>query len=282
MDRIPVRSALGAAKTIAAISLFSAMAISTAHAIPLVVTFDPSGAGLGGSITPFQSTTQNGLDSARAVINADGSFTETGILRFDVFNAPDTSPIAPGTSGLGTTYGLYLTFTATGNLVGFNPANPSAPSSGSFTSINYSLIGDPGHGNTLTAPTTGSDAVLTDVGGNDIVLAQGGSLLANSVSINDLGIPTASVVLSMTQAGTSFFAAPPDVNVFAASFTNSPGTFEFASGPGDTTFLAITGSFNNNFDKIPEPGPMLMLGTGLLLLSMLRFRPKQRGGQPLS
>jgi len=254
------------------VGTFSLVAAPRAQAIPLLVTFDPSGAGLGGSITPFQSTTQNGLDEARAVIKSNGSFTETGVLRFDVFNDPSSTPIS--TSGLGTTYGLYLTFTATGNLVGFDPANPAAPSSGTFSSISYSLIGDPGHQDTLSSAKIGAKPVLTDVGSNDIVLATGGSLLTTSVSINTLGIPTASVVLGMTQAGTSFFKAPPDVNLFAASFTNSPGTFEFAPGANGTTILAITGAFNDNFDKVPEPTGLAVLGTGLLALGLLgRWRP---------
>ena len=245
----------------------SLLAPQSAQAVPLVVTFDPSGAGLGGTITPFQSITQNGLDAARAVIKSNGSFTETGVLRFDMFNDPSSAPIF--TSGLGTTYGLYMTFSATGKLVGFDPANPSAPTSGSFTSISYSLIGDPGHQDTLSAATIGTKPMLTDVGSNDVVLATGGSLLVTSVSINSLGIPTASVVLSMTQAGTSFFNAPPDVNVFAASFTNSPGTFQFATAANGNTILAITGAFNNNFDKIPEPASMVIFGAGLLALRLV-------------
>jgi hypothetical protein len=62
------------------------------------------------------------------------------------------------------------------------------------------------------------------------------------------------------------------VNVFAASFTNSPGTFEFAAGPGGTTILAITGAFNDNFDAVPEPATIAVLGAGLLGFGLLRRR----------
>jgi len=269
------RRAIKLAGMTAVMGVAALAAAPGAQAVPLVVTFDPSGAGLGGSITPFQSATQNGLDNARAIINSNGTFTESGVLRFDVFNDPSSAPIF--TSGLGTTYGLYLTFSATGSLTGFNPANPAAPTSGTFSSINYSLIGDPGHGDTLTAATTAANPVLTDVGGNDIILASGGSLLTTSVSINSLGIPTASVVLGMTQAGTSFFLSPKGVNVFAASFTNSPGTFAFAAGPGGTTILAITGAFNDNFDAVPEPATITVLGIGLFGLGLLRRRRPAKG-----
>lgn len=251
------------------LSAFVAIAAlsTTASAAPLVVTFDPTGAGLGSGIAPFQSDTQNGLDAARAVIdNTTGNFVENGILRYDIFN--NGVNIVPNT-GLHTSYNLYLSFTGTGVLPGFNAADPRG-ATGFFTSVTYRLIGDPGANDVLTPAATGVDPRLNGVAPpglppGDILLATGG-VGPTSVGINSFGVPTASAVLSLTQAATDFFLAPLNVNQFQASFTNSPGTFAI-NNLGTSTEVVITGSFNSNYAAVPEPAPLAVMGIAILGLA---------------
>jgi hypothetical protein len=246
----------------------------------LVVTFDPAalasvGSAGTGSLANFNSDTQNGGDNSLAVIQSNGNFTENGILAFSSF-ALASNNLSPLTTGLLIDYNLYLTFTATGSLTNWNPANP-ANASGQFNTLTYQLIATPTSA-LVTPPTSGTAPSIAGTApvltaSSTLLLASSSLVINSSVSTNNFGIPTASVLLGLTQAGTTFFAAPPGINEFDASFTNSPGTFTYSGVYGDGhENLAITGSFNDNFAIVPEPASIALIGSGLLGLGFVGRR----------
>jgi len=257
-------------KTLAMGAIIATASATSAFA-GLEVTFDPTGAGLGGSITPFQSNIQVGSDDSLAIIQSNGAFTENGVLQVSGFNN-NGSTIGPLLTGVGVNYQLYVTFSATGQLSGWDPTNPTN-ANGTFSTLNFSIIGIPGTATTVNPPSVlpnpnGTPSVLSNTAGA-ITLATGSTIVGSAVSI-ETGVPAATVELGLTQAGTSFFAAPPGINEFLAAFTNNTGTFTFGAEQGDGQInLAIEGSFDESFDILPAPEPasLAVLGTGILGLA---------------
>jgi hypothetical protein len=261
-----------------AAAVIGSLAAGTAAQAATLVTFNPSGAGLS-TQGAFQADNYALSDFAIATIdNATGAFTETGTLRLNQFFSSST-PVFASATGLGNgtgadAYGLYITFTGTGTLPGFSPGSPPAPVNGTFSSISYSFLGDPG--NTDTVSPTG---ILTDNGATDIVLATG-SLAGgiNAVSIGSSGVPSADVLLTLlqTSAGNLFFAAPPNIGFMEDSFTNTTSVFTF-NNDGTTTTLNIDGGGGNGtfLTAVPEPASLLVMGCGLLGLGLIRRTSKQ-------
>jgi hypothetical protein len=187
-------------------------------ATPIDVTWNPTGAGI---TNAGAFTFDNVLINTYANIDITGggtAFSEQGFARLTVFSN-NGLPTAVPTAGLpgGTPYSLYISFTATGT------QTAGIPSTGNFTSLNFSLLGAPG---VTTFADSNNDGIFEVTGAPTVTLATG-SLIGGSTSLT-LG---SAGLLPAAQILTTFVPNP----AFAAFFVN----------PNAFTQMDLTAAFTN-------------------------------------
>ena len=117
----------------AALGIAAAALATGASALP-AFTFSPGAVGLAGA--SFTGDNLIVSDYASVVLDGLGGFTETGFLSIGSAQLVG-STFTPG--GLTSTYGMYIAFSGAGTTTVGNPS--AVPTSGTFTSLNFTLFG---------------------------------------------------------------------------------------------------------------------------------------------
>jgi hypothetical protein len=248
---------------------------STALAAP-VFTVDPSG--LGARQGPFQADFMTGFSSTLLNSTADGH-TGEGWLQFTSFKL-GSSFVLPPASGLGTDYGLFLTFRLT-DVLSEGTLN-AAGSTNTLTQLDYKMYFDPGTGDPTMLPgktfntftdgnaNSGTDPTYVDVGNNDILIAEG-SLISGTSGFNNLGGAFLNTINNfiLNTSGSDFFTAPvPFFNVTFSEFNNT--TQGILRNGNLISINQASGGVD--FNKIPEPASLALIGLGLFAMGAVRRR----------
>jgi len=221
--------------------------------------------------------------------NTTGAFTENAVLDFTQFQNTG-NPIA--VAGFGTTFSLYVTISAAGTSGGVPASGSGTSTNGNFTSLTYTLWGNPNGFPTVTVPTGGAPVITGNTGAFALAF---GSLINGTTTLTAPAgggfSPTANANLTFqacTAAGqdggacigneSAFFTSPPpgNINLVVGNFSSTTTVTTLTPG-SPTSFLDIRGGGGNLTIAVPEPSTLALLGSGLFALgAFVRRRRRNR------
>lgn len=261
-----------------ALLAIGAAASTSAFAAP-TFQINPNSNGFATEGTVVTADGLNGNSSARIV--QDTSYAGPGVRYTGVGYIAYTGltlngqPVDIIDSRLGLDYQLYATFNQSftcGSLL-----NPGVTCS--VDTVSLSLFGDVRPFSTFTQATVGADPSVTP-NGTQVLLGTVDTVIAGEAGIDSLGgaFQNVNTNFNLTAAGSAFFIDPIPFYSFAFSaFNNTSQGIACDTGAGmgcvNATIVAITqetGVTDFNGLAIPEPGPLALIGLGLLGMGFLR------------
>jgi len=252
--------------------LFTGASLANAAA-PIDVTWNPSATPLS---TSAAFTFDNVLINTYANIDVTGggtAFSEQGFAVLQIFSNNGLPTQVPQTAA--SPYSLYVSFTATGT------QTAGIPSTGSFTNLNYQLLGASG----VTTFAANASGIFSPTGAAPITLATGSLLAAGSVSLTGTPgalLPAAQIFTTFVPnpAFAGFFVNPAVTQILdmSAAFTNTGSVITQIPLSGTDFRLSLNGGGGNATfaPHVPEPETYAMLLAGLGLMGFVARRRKQR------